>query len=1454
MANEPTTDFYDPDDRLHEAIASFEEAVDAGRHPDPQEWLRRYPEVANRLADYFAARKGVKALATPLLPPVAGADPVPEIPDYQILEVIGPGGMGVVYKARQRSTDSIVALKVIRADRLEGLPAEQRRKTVERFIAEAQAAAQLEHDHLVKVYQVGEWQGRPFYTMRYVEGSSLADLIKGGPLEARRAAAYLEQVARGVHEAHQHGILHRDLKPPNILVDARTDRPLVADFGLAKLLQAGEERTHSNEVMGTPPYMSPEQAQSAARVTVVSDVYSLGATLYALLTGRPPFRADTPMETLRKVIEEEPLPPRRVQPTVPRDLETICLKCLDKEPGKRYRSAEALADDLARWRVGEEIEARPLRTLGRAVKWVRRRPAVSALLAALVLAIAGGTATTYAQYLDALDQADVARDETRKKEGALQQAHKAEREATKQTLDAKEKKRQAEQALQRETAAKNDAFQKEQWALRELHRARSGLLTSQLLRVAAVYEQDPLHGQQLLEDTRACPLDLRDFAWGLYDRWCRRVRFAVDGAHMALSANGQTLATCPELGGLVRLWDPFTGRKRKAFNVGHWLRCLALTPDGAILATGEWRIAKSRSPRTEVGPIRLWDVPTGRCRATLQEHNGGVGALAFTTDGTLLAAAIEGKPAVGKPGFPSPEIILVDVGSGQPRSTLRGHSAPIHALAFSPDGKRLASGSMDATVKLWDVTAGKEMASLPGHSDIVQSVAFSADGKTLASPSSDGSVKLWTVATGQERASLPLRAWAVAFAPDGQTLAVAGDGGLHLCDAVTGQQGGVLPDPRWRAHALAFSQDGRTLAIATGHITRVLDGLLAQAPRVLTEHSAPATAVAFTPDGRVLASGSQDHTIRLWDAVTGQGRAILRGHKGAVSSVAFDKGGRTLASASYDQTVKLWDVAAGTELATFRGHAGKIHSIAFCEHNQVWASAGEDHTIKLWNAATGKALATLRGHAEAVYAVVFSRDGKLLASASDDGTVKLWDALTGKERYTLRGHVGPVLAVAFSPDGDNLASASGGQGEQGRWYGEVKLWDIGTGMARTTFRGHGSFVTALAFSPDGRDLASGSEDQIVKLWDAVTGQERATLKGAAGAVAGLAFRPDGRMLAAAAGGKTEQGRRFGEVRLWEVSIGPDEATLKKHSGPVFCLGFHSDGKSLVSAGGKPLLELKSWDVRTGEAQISFNHPVSAVSATLSADGRILATLAEDHTIKLWRPATGQLYGTLKGPSDEITCLASSPDGNTLAAGTKYHEPTKGKIRGGLWLWDVGTRTQRLSLKLDKGVGCLAFSPDGKILAAGTIADYHALADIRFWDVASGSEQGSLGAPVSALRALAFSADGRTLASVCPWDSQGERWPILWDVAARARIGSLRTSSTAFTAVAIRGDGKMLAFGDDLGRIILWDVAAERELGPFFRHSEAVTSLAFSPSGAILASASLDSTIRLWNLRSTASGE
>jgi len=297
--------------------------------------------------------------------------------NYDVLEQIGQGGMGVVYRARQRGLGRVVALKLM----LAGSRATE--AEIKRFHTEAKAAATLKHPNVVSIHEVGEHDGQQYFSMDYVEGRSLAEVIRRTPLPAARAARYVKIIAEAIHYAHQHGILHRDLKPHNVLIDAQ-DEPRITDFGLARQIDVESDLTISGAVLGTPSYMPPEQAAGKRReIGRASDVYSLGAILYDLLTGRPPFRADTPLDTLRQVIDTEPAPPRLMNRKVPRDLETICLKCLAKMPVQRYSSAQELADDLGRFLRQEPIHARPVGSLGRIWRWSRRQPALAGLAGAV---------------------------------------------------------------------------------------------------------------------------------------------------------------------------------------------------------------------------------------------------------------------------------------------------------------------------------------------------------------------------------------------------------------------------------------------------------------------------------------------------------------------------------------------------------------------------------------------------------------------------------------------------------------------------------------------------------------------------------------------------------------------------------------------------------------------------------------------------------------------------------------------------------------------------------------------------------------------------------------------------------------------------------------------------------------------------------------------------------------
>jgi WD40 repeat protein len=1075
-----------------------------GERPSVEEYRQRFPEHADTLRAQIELHRAMaadagsgpgpsrSAEAETLAPvtPAPGAPAWPRVPGYEILGELGRGGMGVVYRARQTALNREVALKMVLAGEHAGA-AERAR-----FRAEAEAVARLSHPNVVQIHEVGEHDGLPFFSLEYCPGGSLAGRLDGTPWPARRAAELVETLARGVHAAHQAGVVHRDLKPANVLLTA-DGIPKVTDFGLAKRLDVDTGQTQSGAIVGTPSYMAPEQAAGRPKdVGPAADVYALGAILYELLTGRPPFRAATPLDTVLQVVGDDPVPPRRLQPMVPRDLETVCLKCLDKQPRRRYASAAALAADLRRFLAGEPVTARPVTSVERALKWARRRPAVAGLL----LLVAAVTLTGVGLVAWKWREAEYQRGLVVRKAGEAQQA----RTATEQ----------------------------------QLLRAETALYVNQVAQAQRALRDFDLGGAERLLDE--CQPDKRHWEHGYLTALLRR-RLRTLAGHtarvggVAFGPDGKTIAS----GGAdqaVLLWDVGTGRKRATLgrHRGHVLG-VAFSRDGRRLASagGVW---DEQARRYVSGEVKVWDVAEGRELLSLGRGTSAVHGVAFSPDGSRLAGACADQT-----------VRVWDAATGHNLLTLAGHSRPVLAVAFHPDGKLLASAGGDMTVKVWDTATGKERLTLPRQAGLVHGVAFSPDGTRLASAGGIGTqsieLAVWDVATGKRTLTLTGHTAvvrAVAYSADGRRLASASDDGtVRLWDTATGKAVLTLRGHSGPVTAVAVSPDGRHVASAGEDRTvKVWDTGVVREGLTL-RHPDGVYSVAFSPDGKRLASSTgpdprKPGEIRVWDLAAGKEPLLFPGQIGTVWCVAFSPDGTRLATGGYRGMLKLWDSATGRELQTLPGHSDLVASVAFSPDGTRLASAGGDRhgnrpgEVKVWDLAGGKEVLALPGLTGCFLRVAFSPDGTRLACYSvHDQAVKVWDALTGREELTLPGPA-ESFALAFSPDGARLASAGGIMDPSGTAVvaGEVKVWDAATGKEALALRGPAA-VTSLAFSPDGARVAAACRDGSVRLWDAALGQPTLTLTEHAGPVTSIAFSPDGTRMGTAS--------LDGTVKVWDAA-------------------------------------------------------------------------------------------------------------------------------------------------------------------------------------------------------------------------------------------------------------------------------------------------------------------------------
>jgi WD40 repeat protein/serine/threonine protein kinase len=1071
----------------------------------------RSPGTGESLSRTPAPRPWVASGSTVLQAMLTRDGALERIGEYDVISEIGRGGMSVVYKAYHRSLRRLVALKTLQADGHSDL------ELRERIRAEAEAVARIQHPGVIQVFDTGSVLldptrvlPSPYIALEYVDGGDLTKLCQK-PQSPRLAAKIVAKLARAVGVAHDRGVIHRDLKPANILL-ARDGEPKIADFGVAKQLRAdrdsaGRFLTQTGMVVGTPEYMAPEQARGA-EATAAVDIYALGVILYEMLVARVPLQGATATDTMHLIQRQEPISPRQLQPDLPRDIETICLKCLEKDPAKRYATARDLAEDLELHLSNRPIVARRITEWERFGRWCRRNPHFAATLGG----IAGIFFMAFALVSRSYGRAESAR---------------------------------TEESRQRRLAQSRG--EQERW-----ERYRANIVAA----ASALQAYNAGNAGRMLE---AAPVEHRNWEWwhyhGRLDRSQHVERFETipqSGRLTALDGDRISFVSGPRE---LHVWDLNARRDLAVHTADSEKSYFHVSPDGRVfgrlrgdvleiadLATGEIRMRlpgfkahymgyhfSDDSRRLATGQFdrscQLWDIATGRELAALTPRECQPHPIAVDPSGRWVVFAKEGLGVVeigdfdrgiiahrlpvhehgifgaffNRAGthvavserFPSNTLKLFRLADGALERQFVGHSNCLSCIAFSADGRRIASGSDDQTVCVWDVETGKRLFEGKGHRDRVNALAFSPDGRTLASVSLDQTIHLWDAESGETN------------------------------DVLFGHTAGVID--------LVFAKDGhRLVTIALDRTLRAWDTRSLHAEK-LRGHRSFVYGTAFHPDGERVASASWDGTARVWMATTGREVASFdHGPNAIVTAVAFDPAGARLATRSRT-AVHLYDLATGRTLRRWDAPVNSWHDtrLAFDPTGRWIATGGDGCVLRVFDS-RGTDDFALAGHANEVRDVAFSPDGRWLVSGGDDGDceVLVWDFAARRADHKLQGHTQGIFGLGFSAAGDKLATGSVDN--------TVMIWNTKTWEPIGTLK-HTSRVYGVAFTPDGRRIACACADNTIRIWDPVLQQEAAELRGHDQYVHQLAFSPDGTRLVSASGDKT--------LRIWDTLALKDRSAL-----------------------------------------------------------------------------------------------------------------------------------------------------------------------------------------------------------------------------------------------------------------------------------------------------------------------
>jgi WD40 repeat protein/serine/threonine protein kinase len=971
-----------------------------------------------------------------------------QLGQYTIIATLGRGGMATVYRAQQASIRREVAIKVIET-KLTDDP-----QFIKRFKREAQTVAALDHPHILKVFDFGSQDDLLYLVMELKTGGSLAARLKAnGKLNAEEVARYLDQIGAALDHAHNRGVIHRDLKPQNVLLD-QDNNAILGDFGIARIMGEVTGLTDSDMRLGTPRYMAPEQ-WNGNDADARTDIYALAVMTYELLTGKLPFTGNTPYALMYQHLNNPPPSIRLLRPDLPQSVEKVLLKGMAKRPEHRFQRASEFASAFrealsGKTPKGVDVAATqpPIPVSIPKPQPPKPRSARGSLIGLSLLAI-----LVWIAALAALLGSQSSAAELFDRTPTALSIQVADAPTETPTLT-------ATPALTPETLTltatptppvRNAAENFDQMVtLRTLTGHQNSVRS-------VVWSPD---GRFIASGSQDHTIRVWDAASGQllrtlekHSHWVRSVAWSPDGRFLASGSDDNT----------VRIWDAANGQLLRTLT-GHesWINHVKWSPDGRYVISA-----------SHDGTLRIWEVSTGEVIRTMY-HTPAASSVAWSHDGSYIVSGSDGA------------LRLRHAGTGKLLHRLIGHTGWVGDVMWSPDDRYIVSASADNTVRMWDAATGAMLRVLSGHTEYVNTTVWSPDGRYVVSGGWDDVIIIWLARTGERLATLTGHkdgVWSVAWSSDGRFLASGSADGTIRIWGLNRTASAVTPT--------------RTSTPVAGAAVPVRMIEL----RTLTGHEKRVQSVAWSPDGRFLASGADDNTVRVWDVETGQLLQTLTGK----ATVAWSPDGRYLAAGSDDNTVRVWDAANGQLLQTLTGHTSWINRVKWSPDGRRVITASSDGTVRIWEASTGKVTHTL-DHRPAASSVAWSHDGKYIASGSN-GTIRLRDAKTGQLLRTLSGHTSWVGDVMWSPDDRYIVSGAADN--------TVRLWDAATGEMLRVLSGHTRYVNNTAWSPDGRYIASGGSDDIIIIWSTQTGERLATLSGHEDVVWSVAWSPDGRYLASA---------------------------------------------------------------------------------------------------------------------------------------------------------------------------------------------------------------------------------------------------------------------------------------------------------------------------------------------------